>query len=62
VTAAWPHLAFSLDPLAATLKASAEHQQKLGLASTSLPLNGIYDLTLLNQVLADHQRPAVSGL
>ncbi len=62
VTAAWPHLAFSLDPLAATLKASAEHQRKLGLASTSLPLNGIYDLTLLNQVLAEHQKPAVSGL
>jgi NitT/TauT family transport system substrate-binding protein len=62
ITAAWPHLAFSLDPLAATLKTSADHQQKLGLASTSLPLKGIYDLALLNQVLAEHQKPAVSGL
>jgi NitT/TauT family transport system substrate-binding protein len=62
VTAAWPHLAFSLDPLAATLKASADHQQKLGLAPASLPLEGIYDLALLNQVLAEHQKPAVGGL
>jgi NitT/TauT family transport system substrate-binding protein len=62
VAAAWPHLAFSLDPLAATLKASADHQQKLGLAPASLALKGIYDLALLNQVLAEHQKPAVSGL
>jgi NitT/TauT family transport system substrate-binding protein len=62
ITAAWPRLAFSLDPLAATLKTSADHQQKLGLASTWLPLKGIYDLALLNQVLAEHQKPAVSGL
>ena len=62
VSGAWPHMAFTLDPLAATLKASADHQQKLGLAPASLPLKGIYDLALLNQVLAEHQKPAVSGL
>jgi NitT/TauT family transport system substrate-binding protein len=62
VSSAWPHMAFSLDPLAATLKASADHQQKLGLASTSVPLKGIYDLTLLTEVLAEHQKPSVSGL
>ena len=62
VSGAWTHMAFSLDPLAATLKASAEHQQKLGLTSSSIPLKGIYDLALLNQVLVEHQKPAVSGL
>jgi len=62
VSNAWPHLAFSLDPLAATLGASADHQQKLGLASGSIPLRGIYDLALLNQVLTEHGGAAVSGL
>jgi NitT/TauT family transport system substrate-binding protein len=62
VSGAWPHMAFSLDPLAATLKASADHQQKLGLTSSSIPLKGIYDLSQLNEVLVEHQKPAVSGL
>jgi len=62
VSTAWPHLAFSLDPLAATLGASADHQQKLGLTSGSIPLRGIYDLALLNQVLTEHGGAAVSGL
>jgi len=62
VSAAWPHLAFSLDPLATTLKASADHQQKLGLATSSIPLKGIYDLALLNEVLSEHGNPPVTGL
>jgi NitT/TauT family transport system substrate-binding protein len=62
VSGAWPHLAFSLDPLAATLKASADHQQKLGLTSSSIPLKGIYDLALLNEVLSEHKNPTVTGL
>ena len=62
LTSAWPHLAFGLDPLASTLQASADHQQKLGLTSGWIPLKGIYDLALLNQVLAEHQKSAVSGL
>jgi len=55
-------MAFTLDPLAATLKASADHQQKLGLTSSSIPLKGIYDLTLLNEVLREHRNPTVGGL
>ena len=62
MSSGWPHMAFSLDPLAATLKASADHQQKLGLATSSIPLEGIYDLALLNQVLGEHQQSPVSGL
>jgi NitT/TauT family transport system substrate-binding protein len=62
VSTAWQHLAFSLDPLPLTLEASAAHQEKLGLTSATLPVKGIYDLTLLNQVLAEHHQPAVSGL
>jgi len=61
VSAAWPHLTFTLDPLAATLKASADHAHSLGLLP-SVNVNGLYDLTLLNQVLAAHGQPAVGGL
>jgi NitT/TauT family transport system substrate-binding protein len=61
VSAAWPHMSFTLDPLAPTLKASADHAHSLGLLA-SVNLNGLYDLTLLNQVLASHGQPAVSGL
>ncbi|HEV2030065.1 MAG TPA: ABC transporter substrate-binding protein [Candidatus Dormibacteraeota bacterium] len=61
VAAAWPHLAFTLDPLPATLKASADHAHSVGLLP-SVDLKGLYDLTLLNQVLAAHNEPAVHGL
>ena len=61
VSTAWPHLAFTLDPLPATLKASADHARSLGLLA-NVDLNGLYDLTLLNQVLAEHNEPAVHGL
>ncbi|HVS50439.1 MAG TPA: ABC transporter substrate-binding protein [Candidatus Dormibacteraeota bacterium] len=61
VSAAWPHLAFTLDPLAATLKTSADHAHSVGLLP-SVELKGLYDLTLLNEVLAAHNQPAVVGL
>jgi sulfonate transport system substrate-binding protein len=61
VSAAWPHMTFTLDPLAATLKASAEHAHGVGLLA-NIDLKGLYDLTLLNQVLAEHNQPAVQGL
>jgi NitT/TauT family transport system substrate-binding protein len=54
-------MAFTLDPLASTLKASADHAHSLGLLP-SVSVNGLYDLDLLNQVLAAHGQPAVSGL
>jgi NitT/TauT family transport system substrate-binding protein len=62
VNGAWTHLTFTLDPLAASLAASADHQRKLGLTSSSIPLKGIYDLKLLNEVLSEHRVSPVSGL
>jgi NitT/TauT family transport system substrate-binding protein len=61
VSAAWPHLSFTLDPLPATLKASADHAYSVGLLAR-VDLNGLYDLRLLNQVLAAHSEPAIRGL
>jgi len=60
VSAAWPHLTFTLDPLPATLKVSADHAHAVGLLP-SVDLKGIYDLSLLNQVLAAHHDPPVQG-
>ncbi len=61
VAAAWPNLTFTLDPLASTLKVSAEHAEAIGLLRP-VDLKGLYDLTLLDQVLAGHGAPGVSGL
>ena len=60
VSAAWPHMTFMLDPLAATLKASAEHAQGVGLLG-SVDLHGLYNLSLVNQVLAEHGVAAVTA-
>jgi NitT/TauT family transport system substrate-binding protein len=47
---AWESIEFTDDPLAATLDAQAEHAVKAGLLEEP-DLDGIYDLTLLNEVL-----------
>jgi NitT/TauT family transport system substrate-binding protein len=60
VSAAWPHMAFTLDPVAGTVKTSADHAHSLGLLATA-NISGLFDLTLLNQVLADNGQPAVSA-
>lgn len=61
VAAAWPHMTFTLDPLAATLKTSADHAHSLGLLG-NVDLKVLYDLTLLNEVLSEQGQPPVSGL
>jgi NitT/TauT family transport system substrate-binding protein len=61
VSAAWPHLTFTLDPLPATLKTSADHAHAVGLLA-AVDLKGIYDLRLLNQVLAAQNQQPVQGL
>jgi NitT/TauT family transport system substrate-binding protein len=60
VAAAWPHMTFTLDPLASTLRESASHAKSLGLLAND-NLDGLYDLSLLNQVLASHGQPALSS-
>jgi NitT/TauT family transport system substrate-binding protein len=61
VSAAWPHMTFTLDPLASTLKTSADHAHSLGLLA-NVNLKGLYDLAPLNAVLAAHNEPLVAGL
>lgn len=60
ITAAWANLTFTDDPLAPTLRQSAAHAEKVGLLG-KVDLNGIYDLTLLNEILATAGEKAVEG-
>ena len=59
--AAWENLHFTLDPIALSLQKSAEDAEAAGLLEP-VDLKGIYDLKLLNQVLADRDEAAVKGL
>ena len=54
------HLTPTLDPVAASLAESAKHAQEAGLLKPT-DLTGIYDLRLLNGLLAATGRPTVSG-
>ncbi|MEU3839565.1 aliphatic sulfonate ABC transporter substrate-binding protein [Streptomyces sp. NPDC028635] len=56
---AWTSIQFIDDPLASTLNTEADHAVKAGLLKQP-KLDGIYDLTLLNQVLKAEGKPAVA--
>jgi NitT/TauT family transport system substrate-binding protein len=61
VASAWANMTFTNDPIASSLNRSAQHATALGLLQP-VDLKGIYDLTILNQVLAAHSLQAVNGL
>ncbi len=58
--ASWKSLEFTNDPVATSLTASADHARDVGLLGR-VDLKGIYDLSVLNQVLAAANRPEVKG-
>jgi NitT/TauT family transport system substrate-binding protein len=60
VSTAWTRLAFTVDPLAASLRQSASNAAELGLLDMGgMSLDGLYDLTLLNKVLQGNGQPEV---
>ena len=61
ITAAWPNLTFTVDPIASSLKGSADHATKVGLLDP-IDLTGIYDLEPLNELLTLTGKPTVNGL
>ncbi|MEY2424776.1 MAG: sulfonate transport system substrate-binding protein [Actinomycetota bacterium] len=61
ITTAWKSLRFTNDPIAASLKLSATHAQAVDLLDP-LNLRGIYDLTLLNELLSGAGEGTVKGL
>ncbi len=63
IAGAWANLRFTLDPIAASLQGSADDAIAVGvLEPVDLASPGIYDLTLLNEVLADRGEDPVDGL
>jgi NitT/TauT family transport system substrate-binding protein len=61
VAAAWKNMTFTNDPVASSLKTSADNATALGLLPKT-NLTGIYDLGLLNTVLKSAGQPAVADL
>jgi NitT/TauT family transport system substrate-binding protein len=57
---AWKNLTFTDDPIASSLTTSAEHAEAVGLLD-DVDLTGIYDLTLLNEVLTAKGEKEVTG-
>ncbi|HXR73407.1 ABC transporter substrate-binding protein [Actinocrinis sp.] len=60
ITRAWTEENVTNDPEASSLQTSLTHAVSDGLLKQT-PLDGIYDLTLLNQALAEAGQPAVSS-
>ena len=60
IDAAWPKLSFTNDPVASSLVLSAQHATDHGLLK-EIDLEGIYDLKLLNEVLAAKGSPVVAS-
>ncbi|MGS0685772.1 ABC transporter substrate-binding protein [Nakamurella sp. GG22] len=61
IQAAFANIEPTWDPLAGTLNTIAEHGVEAGTLSSAPDLNGIYDLTALNKVLAAAGKPPVSA-
>ncbi|HEY8168789.1 MAG TPA: ABC transporter substrate-binding protein [Candidatus Limnocylindrales bacterium] len=58
IAAAWPNLTFTVDPITASLETSATEATELELLDPT-DLTGIYDLSLLNEVLREAGRPEI---
>jgi NitT/TauT family transport system substrate-binding protein len=57
--AAWPHMQFTVDPVASAVQTAAQDLVRVGLA-TNVSIHGLFDLRLLNQLLQQQGRPPVS--
>ena len=62
LSAAWKNLTFTVDPIATSLEKSAQDAQALGLLKDPGDLSKLYDLTLLNELLAASGKAPVLGL
>ena len=59
ITEAWKHLSFGYEPLTAAISKVASDATDLGLLK-KVDLKGVYDVRILNQLLAKAGKPAVS--
>jgi NitT/TauT family transport system substrate-binding protein len=59
--AAWPNMTFTNDPVAASLRKGAADAISVGLLDSKTKLDGIYDLSILNEVLKAAGKPEVQS-
>ncbi|HEY0397054.1 MAG TPA: ABC transporter substrate-binding protein, partial [Acidimicrobiia bacterium] len=52
IKASWSGMSFTFDPLASTMNKEANDAKAVGLLDSSAKLDGIYDLSILNKLLA----------
>jgi NitT/TauT family transport system substrate-binding protein len=60
INAAWPNLDFTYDPLASSVRTSADNAYKLDLLQDQPDLTNLFDLDILNRVLQQEGLSAVS--
>jgi NitT/TauT family transport system substrate-binding protein len=61
LSSAWSDLSFTLDPLESTVQTQADHAVALGLLKSPGSISGLFNLTILNDVLAAKGQPAISS-
>jgi len=61
IAAAWKNLTFTPDPIASSLEKSKDDAVEVGLLD-DVDLDGIYDLSILNELLKDRGEQEVDGL
>jgi NitT/TauT family transport system substrate-binding protein len=60
INAAWENLDFTYDPVASSVRSSADNAYKLGLLQDQPDLTNLFDLDILNRVLQQEGLSAVS--
>ncbi len=61
ISAAWNNMDFTFDPVASSLRKGAEDAKAAGLLAPQTKIDGIYDLTILNKLLANSGQAEVKG-
>ena len=61
ISTAWPNLTFTDDPVASSLLTSAKNAEAVGLLKPVDNLAGIYDLSILNEILTAAGQPEVAS-
>jgi len=59
IAAAWKHLEFTVDPVPSSLLSGAQHAYQVGVLKKEPKLDGLVDLTLLNQLLKERGKPVI---
>ncbi|HEX7537773.1 MAG TPA: ABC transporter substrate-binding protein [Dermatophilaceae bacterium] len=60
ITAAWRQLEFTVDPVPSSLLTGAQHAYQVGVLTKEPKLDGLVDLTLLNQLLKERGKAEIT--